>query len=455
MASATGTHRTREDWKKEKELEEARKAGTAAPLKDEDGRDINPHIPQYISQAPWYLNVTQPGLKHQRNLLEKQEVASMDNYYPRGLVGESAVKFRKGSCENCGAMTHKKKDCTERPRKVGAKYSSKQIAPDEVVRQFAFDYEGKRDRWNGYDPSQYTTVHKLHELRDQESQRIKASDVESRLRHEQGEDGLVDGVENDAPVSKVDPRTRTTVRNLRIREDTAKYLYNLDVNSAYYDPMTRSLRGNPLPHLNPEDAPFTGDNFVRYSGDALKFNEINSFAWDTYDKGGDMHLQALPSLAEKKYKEHQQTTQERKLSKRDEMISKYGGEEHLDVPSQQLILAQTENYVEYDRSGKVIKGLEAAKAKSKYQEDVFPRNHTSVWGSFWNNGHWGYKCCRQFERNAFCLGDALFKQPTKTTDETEVDASNEASSSNAAQVSFVNGFCDCSCHRSLQESLCF
>ena len=37
------------------------------------------------------------------------------------------------------------------------------------------------------------------------------------------------------------------LRNLRIREDTAKYLLNLDVNSAYYDPKTRSMREDPLP----------------------------------------------------------------------------------------------------------------------------------------------------------------------------------------------------------------
>ena len=46
--------------------------------------------------------------------------------------------------------------------------------------------------------------------------------------------------------TKFDPKTRTTVRNLRIREDTAKYLYNLDQNSAFYDPKTRSMRENPF-----------------------------------------------------------------------------------------------------------------------------------------------------------------------------------------------------------------
>ena len=42
-------------------------------------------------------------------------------------------------------------------------------------------------------------------------------------------------------------------RNLRIREDTAKYLLNLDVNSAYYDPKTRSMREDPLPDMDPNE----------------------------------------------------------------------------------------------------------------------------------------------------------------------------------------------------------
>lgn len=38
-----------------------------------------------------------------------------------------------------------------------------------------------------------------------------------------------------------------TAWNVRVREDTAKYLLNLDTESAFYDPKTRSMRENPFP----------------------------------------------------------------------------------------------------------------------------------------------------------------------------------------------------------------
>jgi len=55
-------------------------------------------------------------------------------------------------------MTHKQKECTERPRKVGAKYTGKDFAKDEFLEEIDLDYEGKRDRWNGYNPDQYKVI---------------------------------------------------------------------------------------------------------------------------------------------------------------------------------------------------------------------------------------------------------------------------------------------------------
>ena len=51
--------------------------------------------------------------------------------------------------------------------------------------------------------------------------------------------------ENDAPVNSKDPRIKTSTKNLRIREDTAKYLINRNIGSAFYDPKSRSMRMDP------------------------------------------------------------------------------------------------------------------------------------------------------------------------------------------------------------------
>jgi hypothetical protein len=56
----TVTFKSPEDHQKQLELEEARKAGLALAEVDEDGNEINPHIPQCMSSAPWYLNADKP-----------------------------------------------------------------------------------------------------------------------------------------------------------------------------------------------------------------------------------------------------------------------------------------------------------------------------------------------------------------------------------------------------------
>lgn len=274
----------------------------------------------------------------------------------------------------------------DRPRKTGAKWSGKDIKADEIIQEIELDYDSKRDRWNGYDPSEHAKIYDEYEKIEEARRKMKASELDKQSTTElvkktgertAGEFSSEDEEDDedkyaersDMPGQKVNTKTRTTIRNLRIREDTAKYLRNLDIDSAYYDPKTRSMRDNPNKEVDESEAYYTGDNFVRYTGDAPKMANLQLFAWQAYDKGTDVHLQANPTQGELLHREYLQKKDKLKDTSKDSILAKYGGEEHLDAPPKELLLAQTESYVEYSRTGRVIKGQERAKAKSKYEED--------------------------------------------------------------------------------------
>ena len=48
----------------------------------------------------------------------------------------------------------------------------------------------------------------------------------------------------------------------------------------------------------------------------------------------------------------------------------------------------------------------ACQVRSRYEEDVHPGNHTAIFGSYFNEGKWGFACCHQFVRNSYCTGAA-------------------------------------------------
>ncbi|KAF9529178.1 Pre-mRNA splicing Prp18-interacting factor-domain-containing protein [Crepidotus variabilis] len=437
MASASAIGKlSKEEFRRQKDLDAARKAGTAPAALDQEGRAINPHIPQYISQAPWYLDTGAPSLDHQRRH-EEDLPKKLDNWYDRGIkAGPAAKKFRKGACENCGSMTHKKQDCLERPRKKGAKFTNKDIQADDVIQEVADGYDAKRDRWNGYDAAEHKKVYEEYaaveaarqKLREEEidnqtmtdlasvrkvakagksdAQKKDDADFGSSDEEDADEDKYADAA--DQVGQKLDAKTRITVRNLRIREDTAKYLINLDPESAYYDPKTRSMRDAPVKNVAPEDAKFAGDNFYRYSGESEDVQQLQLFAWQAAARGNDVHLNANPTQGELLHYEFKQKKEELKDTMKGSILAKYGGAEYLDSAPKELRQGQTENYVEYSRTGQVVRGLEKAKARSKYPEDVLVNNHTAVWGSWYDpsTGSWGFACCHSVVHLSYCAGDA-------------------------------------------------
>jgi len=125
-------------------------------------------------------------------------------------------------------MTHDKKSCMERPRSVGAKWTNVNIAPDEKVESFELDYDGKRDRWNGYDPSTYTRVIADYEareearkkyLKEQQLKKLEEKDSEKDGENAGSEDDEEDGLRIDEAkvdesaqmdFAKVEKRVRTT-----------------------------------------------------------------------------------------------------------------------------------------------------------------------------------------------------------------------------------------------------
>ena len=155
-----------------------------------------------------------------------------------------------------------------------------------------------------------------------------------------------------------------------------------------------------------------------------------------------------------------------------DILDKYGGAEHLQMPSRDVLVSQAETYVEFAPDGRVVKGQEIAIPKSKYLEDgmkqmiiywrvsitgqsidrnlhwffrvlsvvlcqhsfafllcyvfllglssfrfttpVLEGNHSTVYGSYWEQGQWGYACCHLFYRNAYCLGKATSEKTSSS-----------------------------------------
>lgn len=306
-------------------------------------------------------------------------------------------------------MTHKTKDCLSRPRAKGAKWTGKDIQADEVVQNVDLGWDAKRDRWNGYDPTQYKSVIEEYEELENLKKKAKGEAPKNgqKLLTEDGQEAQVGGEEEAkyAEESDMGRQQSTATRNLRIREDTAKYLLNLDLDSAKYDPKTRSMVDMGA-QADQAAALVAEDNFMRASGDAAEFERAQKYAWESQERGDKdkTHLQANPTSGEYFRRKELEESKAKREVQRKMLAERYGGDKHVNPAPRDAAVLENERYVEYDPSG-AIKGAPLTEARSKYPEDVLTNNHKSIWGSWWTNFRWGYACCHSVVKNSYCTGE--------------------------------------------------
>ena len=514
MSSTT----TGADRRQEKAILEARKDGTLPPEIDKDGNLINPHVPEFMAKAPWYLQQEAgSGLAHQRrggvtgasHAPADQSISALEGLYKRGATSGRATVFRKGACQNCGSMTHKEKECTDRPRKVGARYTNADIRSDEVLPESVkLGWDAKRDAYAGYDAAEHKATIERFEANEEERRRIKAQQLlleeeaiakakkdrqnareekkkikaaakaDAKLTLSSSSSGKVekrDVVDEDAvtdsdagegtddnddassthsednqqrdedgnnvdggpggPQGKgtrgMDAKMKTW--NVRVREDTAKYLLNLDTESAFYDPKTRAMRENPFPDKKPGvDVIYAGDNVWKASGAVSSIAESQLFAWDAASHGADVHLQANPTQAALMKEQFEQRKAAVKELQRKRLLEQYGGGSTASSSSSlssssstiSTLGAQssssgalhrppqaTDAYVEYGLDGRPIISNRSVldSATSSLSSNVDPalhflNGHSSCWGSFFDKEtmRWGYACCKSLEYAMEC-----------------------------------------------------
>ncbi|ANB14393.1 pre-mRNA splicing factor SLU7 [Sugiyamaella lignohabitans] len=270
----------------------------------------------------------------------------------------------------------------ERPRKIGAKFSGKDIVADDVLQDITTTWDSKRDRWNGYDAHEYKKVVERFE----EKERQKKAD------------GELEDDDDDELKKTQDGQLGEKVRSLRERGDKAAYLEDLSEDAVEFNPKTRTMR---------TEGGTINDNgqFERKLSDsALEYENLRQKAEGLSEQGMAIHMEASPTEAVLKLKQLQQEKESQKHKLKQELLEKYGGAEHLAPRPKEVEIVPLEAST-VTKSGEDKPGLKPSSIKSRYPEDIYPGNHSSVWGSYWINGKWGFACCHSLVKHSYCLGE--------------------------------------------------
>lgn len=136
-------------------------------------------------------------------------------------------------------------------------------------------------------------------------------------------------------------------------------------------------------------------------------------AWEAEQKESD-RLKRQKDLIEQRKKEIQidelkKAMRKVEKEKGNKIIAHSIKPVHIDQPQKQNTGSKTMR--------KNIDKLLSSNVASCYKEDVFPRGHSSVWGSYYNkgSGKWGFRCCQSTSRGSSCSNKS--KAPKRPLEE--------------------------------------
>jgi len=128
-------------------------------------------------------------------------------------------------------------------------------------------------------------------------------------------------------------------------------------------------------------------------------------------------------------------------TKKQALLEKYTDGKVQPILDPRLRLGQTEAYIEYNADGRMkTSNLENVIIRTKYEEDIYLNNHTSVWGSYYSRREscWGYACCHSCLKSSYCVGKKGIEieesQQPFTRKATTNTNTNTNSTTNAANV---------------------
>ena len=92
------------------------------------------------------------------------------------------------------------------------------------------------------------------------------------------------------------------------------------------------MNDNPNPDVAPHMQLFKGDNNAKFSGDFVRYLNQEAFTLEANEAGVEVNHVGMPSQVEIMHREFRAKREQLKLKKMQDLLDRYGGEQHLQVP---------------------------------------------------------------------------------------------------------------------------